>query len=271
MSTPDTDQIPSGLDAAAAITEIHDYGQLLGYERIRVDRGQQPNKGPWYEVGYGCGELVVRTSAGTRVKTSVPVTELEIDNLKYLLKLTKTGSVRPASHRPGRVVRYPGISPPQGRAETTTPVPAPPTSNQQPLPFKLDRPELLPTRAYHDDAGFDLIVAVQTTIFAGQFADIPCGAAVQLPSGVWGLIIGRSSTLRKHRLMVNPGVIDTGWRGQLFAGVWNMGTETFVAPVGMRLAQLIPLGNLAAGLVPTEVDELTESERGTNGFGSSGI
>src|SRR5947209_8435378 len=124
MSAPNTDQTPAGLDAAAAIAEIHRYGRLLGYERIRVDRGQQPNLGPWYEVGYGCGEIVIRTSSGARVKASIPVTDLEMDNLKYLLKLTKTGNVQPEGSRFGRVIPRPGISLPRGRDETVAPVPA---------------------------------------------------------------------------------------------------------------------------------------------------
>lgn len=139
------------------------------------------------------------------------------------------------------------------------------------LSFRVDRPELLPTHAYSDDAGFDLITSVETKIEPGQFSDVPCGCAVQFPPGVWGMIMGRSSTLRKHQLLANPGIIDTGYRGQLYAGFWNLGDTPFVAEVGVRLAQLIPLANAAAGMIAQPVDTLAPSARGDNGFGSTGV
>jgi dUTP pyrophosphatase len=141
----------------------------------------------------------------------------------------------------------------------------------EPLLFKLDRPELRPTHGYADDAGFDLITSTETKIEPGTFADVPCGCAVELPAGVWGMITGRSSTLRRHQLLANTGIIDTGYRGQLFAGFWNLGEAPFVATVGMRLAQFIPLPNVAAEMRAVEVPELAPSARGVNGFGSTGI
>lgn len=129
---------------------------------------------------------------------------------------------------------------------------------------------ILPTRAYAGDAGFDLYCEMDYVVEPNAVIDIPCGVAVQLPDEVWGLIVGRSSTLRKHNLLVNLGVIDTGWRGKLFANVKNLGVAPFEVKRGMRLAQLIPLPNLAAGLTPTAVERLDSSDRGEAGFGSSG-
>lgn len=145
------------------------------------------------------------------------------------------------------------------------------TGCRRPVPFRLDAPDLLPTHAHGDDAGFDLITSVETKIEPGAFADVPCGCAVQLPPGVWGMVTGRSSTIRKHQLLVNPGIIDTGFRGALFAGTWNLGDAPFVVPVGMRIAQLILLPNLAAGMVPVPTAQLDPSDRGTSGFGSTGV
>lgn len=136
--------------------------------------------------------------------------------------------------------------------------------------FECEHPELLPTRSHADDAGFDLYVAEDTEIGPGASIDVPCGVAVQLPAGIWGLVMGRSSTLRKHDLMVEQGVIDTGYRGPLFALVHNIGSEPFVAKEGMRLAQLIPMPALAHRMVASRAVELDSSERGTAGFGSSG-
>lgn len=127
-----------------------------------------------------------------------------------------------------------------------------------------------PQRSYTGDAGFDLYVTEDTEIPVGQFADIPCGLNVELPSGTWGMIIGRSSTLRKHNLLVAPGVIDQGYRGPLYSGVYNMNGTQFSAKRGMRLAQLIPFPLTAERMVPHRVPALSDSARGARGFGSSG-
>lgn len=129
----------------------------------------------------------------------------------------------------------------------------------------------LPTRGYEGDAGFDLYVSQDTVIPPDAVTDVPCGIAIELPDGIWGLITGRSSTLRKHNLLVSNGIIDTGWRGELFAGIKNLDFEQeFHAKKGMRLAQLIPLPNVAKSLTPRAVETLSGSDRGTLGFGSTG-
>lgn len=127
-----------------------------------------------------------------------------------------------------------------------------------------------PRRQYSGDAGFDLYVSEDTEIPIGQFKDIPCGIAVQLPPHTWGLIIGRSSTLRTHNLMVTPGVIDNGYRGPLYAGVYNMNGTQFSAKKGMRLAQIIPFPLTAAEMDPQMAPQLGGSDRGEAGFGSTG-
>lgn len=128
----------------------------------------------------------------------------------------------------------------------------------------------LPTRTYHDDAGLDLYVSIGCTVPPGAFVDVPCGVAVQLPDWSWGFLVGRSSTLRKRALMVNPGIIDCGYRGELFAGVMNLGEQTQHLMPGDRIAQLIVLNNATRKVTPKYVEALDPHPRGTNGFGSSG-
>lgn len=135
---------------------------------------------------------------------------------------------------------------------------------------QLDPGAVLPTRAYEGDAGFDMYTLVDTIIPAGEFVDVPVGCRVQFPDGVWGLVAGRSSTLRKHDLMVLPGIIDTGYRGLLFAGVRSLRDDDYTVAKGERLAQLIPLPNVAQTMHATPVDVLAPSDRGEAGFGSSG-
>jgi len=128
----------------------------------------------------------------------------------------------------------------------------------------------LPYQRFDGDAGLDLFVSEEVTVPVGQFRDVACGIAVELPAGTWGLIVGRSSTLRKRGLIVYPGVIDNGYRGPLFTGVQNVGDEGQKIEVGERLGQLIPLPLEAAKYAPRWVDTLSDSDRGEHGFGSSG-
>lgn len=139
------------------------------------------------------------------------------------------------------------------------------------IPTKLMNDQAqLPTKAYSDDAGFDLYVSADTWIHPGEFVDVPCAVAVELPSDTWALLTGRSSTLRKHNLMVNQGVIDPGYRGELYAGVWNLGNKAVKIETGDRLAQLILMPNHALNAKLVSVKELQPHQRGQSGFGSSG-
>lgn len=133
----------------------------------------------------------------------------------------------------------------------------------------------MPTRAHDGDAGFDLYVAEKTFIPYGSFKDVPCGVRVALPDGVWGRIVGRSSTLRKRSLLVAEGILDSGYRGPLFAGVWNQGQEGTTVDVGERIAQLILAPNISPSYHPewasaTQFAAIPHDGRGDAGFGSSG-
>lgn len=147
----------------------------------------------------------------------------------------------------------------------------PPESETQPLPFKLLAEEArLPTRAYTDDAGFDLYTVGFHAVHPGEFVDIPLGVAVELPPQIWGNLVGRSSTWRNLGLSVVQGIIDPGYRGPLFVGVHNPSDEEVEVPHGSRIAQLILMGNPTRLFSPMEISELAKSPRGERGFGSSG-
>lgn len=128
----------------------------------------------------------------------------------------------------------------------------------------------LPTRAYSDDAGLDLYASEGLWVGVGEFKDISTHLRVQLPQWAWGFLVGRSSTLRKRKLLVNPGIIDTGYRGELYIGVQNMGDKPVRIEKGERLAQFIVMGNATRRVTPVMVDDLDQHARGSNGFGSSG-
>lgn len=126
-----------------------------------------------------------------------------------------------------------------------------------------------PTRAYEGDAGFDLYASRSLVIPAGGFADVHTDIAIALPPSLWCRVVSRSSTSRRHGLLVAEGIIDTGYRGEMFFGVWNMNKVEFPVNAGDRLAQLILMQHVAP-VAWKQVDELPKSERGARGFGSSG-
>lgn len=120
------------------------------------------------------------------------------------------------------------------------------------------------------DAGFDLYYCDDEplTIAPGDFQNVRSKIAVQFPTDVWGLIVGRSSTFSR-RLFVAPSVIDQGYRGELFACCWNIGSEPQVINPGDRVAQIVPFPLTAASLQIVN-QPLDPSERGASGFGSTG-
>lgn len=135
--------------------------------------------------------------------------------------------------------------------------------------LRLHPEALLPRYGYAGDAGMDLSVVSRHVLNPGESRDLPTGIAVELPAGFWARITGRSSTLRQRGLFVNEGVIDEGYRGELLVYVTNRQSTPVEILQGDRLAQLIlhPVHQAP----PVEVGELAPSERGTNGFGSTGL
>lgn len=145
--------------------------------------------------------------------------------------------------------------------------------HEVPLRFKMNEGVgdwAVPTRHYLDDAAIDLWVTREAAIPPGRFADVPAGCQVELPPDTFGMIVGRSSAVRKRGILVVTGIIDVGYRGDLFVGCYNVGEHTQTIDVGERIGQLIVLPNMTQHYVPTVVDTLSESERGRAGFGSTG-
>lgn len=148
---------------------------------------------------------------------------------------------------------------------------------QHGTPFDLLVSGTLQAPPYAGDCGLDLVTAKDAVLHVGHWVDIPCGVAVAMPPGTFGWICARSSTWVKHGLIVIPGVIDEGWRGELFTMAYRPPNNTLAhsqmdgfIPAGTRLAQLIVLPNLLQMTRLIPVDTLPASERGQRGFGSSG-
>ena len=107
------------------------------------------------------------------------------------------------------------------------------------------------------------------TINPGERHLIPTGIRIEVPEGYWASIEARSST-SKRSLIVPKGVIDEGYRGELFAQVLNVGNHPVTIYHGDRLIQLILHKRIIKDFEIEEVDELSPSERGETGFGSTG-
>lgn len=127
------------------------------------------------------------------------------------------------------------------------------------------------------DVGWDLEAAETIHLPPGQATDVPTNVRLWLPDGVWAEIRARSSIAR-YGLMVEAGTIDTGYRGPLFALVRNLNLPspgedphecTVKIAKGTRVAQVV--FHRVCPVWTTEMDTIpTDTERATNGFGSTG-
>jgi dUTP pyrophosphatase len=131
---------------------------------------------------------------------------------------------------------------------------------------------LLPARAQEGDAGLDLTSCEVASIGPGRRVAVGTGIAVEIPEGHAGLVVPRSGLALRHGLSVvnAPGVIDAGYRGEVRVILLNTDLEhAFTVEPGMRIAQLLVVPALAVEVV--EAGELTATERGESGFGSTGL
>jgi dUTP pyrophosphatase len=127
-----------------------------------------------------------------------------------------------------------------------------------------------PMRAHPGDAGADLFAVESVVIPSGERRDVGTGIALALPAGFGGFVQPRSGLAFKHGIMLvnSPGIIDSGYRGELRVCLYNSGTEPFVVGVGERIAQLVV--QRVEEVAFTEVTVLPDTARGDGGFGSSG-
>ena len=125
----------------------------------------------------------------------------------------------------------------------------------------------LPTRAYRHDAGLDLFSDLTWSLYPQTGKLYPTGIAIEIPPGYYGLTMDRSSFGIKniHRF---AGVIDSGWRGEIGVYLFNHSNKIKQVFRGDKIAQLI-IQKVECWYV-REVDELTNTERGEKGWGSSG-
>lgn len=128
----------------------------------------------------------------------------------------------------------------------------------------------LPERAHPGDGGIDLRAAEPVSLAPGERALVPTGIAVAIPDGYAGFVVPRSGLAVDHGVTVvnGPGLVDSGYRGELKVALVNLGNAPLQVERGRRIAQMVVVAVEAVELVPS--DELPPSARGSGGFGSTG-
>lgn len=140
------------------------------------------------------------------------------------------------------------------------------------LPFKrLDPAAELPAQAHEGDAGLDLCSTIDMEVLPGERAMVPTGISVAIPDGHAGLVLPRSGLASRQGLTLAnaPGLIDSGYRGEVTCAVVNLDRDQAVKiRRGDRIAQLVVVA--LPQILPSWVDDLPPSSRGEGGFGSTG-
>lgn len=128
----------------------------------------------------------------------------------------------------------------------------------------------LPSYATDGAAGMDVVAAEDVMLAPGARHAVATGFAIAIPAGCEVQVRPRSGLALKHGItcLNSPGTIDEDYRGEVRIILANLGSEPFAVKRGERIAQLVPAKVQKARFV--EVEELGKTDRGTEGFGSTG-
>lgn len=125
----------------------------------------------------------------------------------------------------------------------------------------------MPERAHETDAGLDIKSPRAVTIYAHDSAVIDTGVHVEIPVGHVGMLKSKSGLNVKHGI-TSEGVIDAGYTGSIRVKLYNNSSEIYTVEAGDKITQLVIIPILTPEI--ELVDSLDETERGENGFGSTG-
>lgn len=137
---------------------------------------------------------------------------------------------------------------------------------------KLTKTAKIPTRQHEGDAGYDLYADIQETVTIESHATefIHTGIALEIPDGYFGAIFARSGLATNEGLRPANcvGVCDSRYRGEYMVALHNDSNIVKIVSPGDRIAQLVVMPYLSVEF--SEVEELSDTERGGGGFGSTG-
>jgi dUTP pyrophosphatase len=131
----------------------------------------------------------------------------------------------------------------------------------------LDNGAYMPSRGYRTDAGFDLRTPKAVTVPAYGSAIVDTGVHVALPCGCAGLLVSKSGLNVKHDI-TSTGLIDEEYTGSIVVKLYNNGGGDHVFEAGDRITQLVVIPVIRESL--EQVSSFHPTERGDNGFGSTG-
>lgn len=126
----------------------------------------------------------------------------------------------------------------------------------------------MPHRAHAWDAGYDLKTPVPVTVPAHGSAIINTGVHMQIPQGHAGLLVSKSG-LNVEKNLTSTGLIDAGYTGSIRVKLYNHGNRDVHLEKGNKISQIIIIP--VATPEPVQVEWLPDTERGDNGFGSTGV
>lgn len=252
---PVGDDLPSFSDRMAALLDS-----------IEAEEGALPNATPVFTTRYGLVDVVDETpqTDDTALNQAQDTPEDEGDTVEMISGaidlLTDFGGV-PEASADDATVQAPVMGHPViGAIYVKT----------------LDHHEGLPLPEYKSDlaSGFDLIAANYDPIYLnsmGSSVEVPTGICLEIPAGYEGQVRPRSGLARKHGITVTntPGTIDADYRGEIIVLLTNLTGGRFKIERGMRIAQMV-ICPVVRGII-TKVDDLGVTERGANGFGSTGV
>jgi dUTP pyrophosphatase len=133
--------------------------------------------------------------------------------------------------------------------------------------IKLDEGAKMPTRAHPTDAGMDLYARETQIVPAREYAIFDTGVHIELPEGTVGMLKSKSGLNVRYGI-VSEGVIDVGYTGSIVAKLYNHSGRDYKVNACDKITQLVIMPIITPEL--EVVDELEATDRGDNGFGSSG-
>lgn len=135
------------------------------------------------------------------------------------------------------------------------------------IKVKLDEGAKTPTRGHPGDAGLDIYSTETKWVHPGEYVCFGTGTHVAIPEGFVGLLTSKSGLMAKAGL-TSRGTIDYGYTGEIKVVLFNHGTEGYLVNEGDKISQLVILPIITPNV--EIVSDLDDSERGDNGFGSTG-
>ncbi len=135
------------------------------------------------------------------------------------------------------------------------------------MKIMLDNGAKMPTKAHRADAGFDLYSRETVIVSAKESATFDVGVHMQIPEGFVGFLKSKSGLNVKHGI-TSEGVIDSGYTGSIVVKLYNHSGKDYKVQIGDKISQIVLLPIAMTDL--ELVKDFENSERGNNGFGSSG-